>query len=918
MAELHKIFTVIDSNLSTTDVYEIYYDRDEENNGPSNYFRVEKNQTTITTGDDFIFDEQDERDRFRFRTIDHQVSFLNTEGTHLLTFTLVGIFPYARRNSEIVEDTGGSEDVDDMVITLSQTPATDNITADGKITATATGTNSPFSFALGVGAQFYTVAEIATQVSGGSPPFGAVFSGLYTVLAKDSKGFSREGNILVLTQSLAGSQTYGVLYDHTFRDGASQQYKIEIQERGYSGSITTLNESKTIEIVKESESKQIENIQIISKSISVSLVSTSFRQFQSLINGDDQKYKIVFYRDNSGFEKQFESFLEPSQTVEEFYQPNYIIDLVGSDRLSILSSEIWTSNDFESQIDILKICLDATGIIQGYRIAMNIFDAGQNSMTDTPLHQTYIDTSCYENQTYEDIIKHILKPYNAIVESWEGFWYIERLQEKLSSTVTYKEYNSDLVANGSSSYTTRKEFKGATQTDKWRWIGKQSQSYTALYRNINVNLLLQKKDGGLTNSFSSFLNGWTYIAPNSSFTSNSIVVRESLGKVILGVARGDSEVLVKKSGSVEHSISDEIRLKLTIRSKMVDQFDNIITGGRDLSLRGPYFPFKWKLLVGSKWLDVNGSWSDTEVTNQFFITALDQDFVLDIKRTMFGADDTSVYNLFLFGPSIFEADVSGTSTAEVITAMEAITTATLSGGARRIGRVGGTSTDMDLYYYQLRKDSDSSSSSINNIKPTDHSTSGHRWILVDQWGYDHGLYSGDGLYGAFTQSELSDFDLQFFPDGEDAPEKEQLSVLASRSNKQDLSIDLFHSDLTGNISSDQFLYTNFMQLSDGTPTTEWTDSLGTKQLQRHFMEFIQQLYRRPRVTINGQMYADAYVTPLSMLYTSGDDNKVYLITGMSFDYKSRTFDGEVIELSSDSLPIVNDFLEGDFLAADFN
>lgn len=930
MADLYKIFDILDNDNTPgapgdDTFYEVFYDKDEEDGTPDDYFRVDKDGVTISSGD---FLDLGAFGGQQFAVTDYGVTF--NSGTRT-SFEVSGSFPYAIRQT-LGDPGGGGGEVDDLSVTIGTiTPSSAGTVADGKFYLSFSGTNTPFAVSLTPVSQQYTTTEFYDQHDNNIAPFGALPSGTYSgVTVRDSAGYVRTISVTIPTEQQSATN-YGVKYDFTFKDKSDQTYKVEIEERDYSGSVNTLTNSGNFPIVisREAASVFIGENQILPSSAIIELVSTSFREWEEFINADEEEYRVKFYQGTSAL--RWQGFIIPEQTTEVLYQPPYIIKLSANDRLGDLSAYRWGSeigiNSSLQLIDIIHRCLSVLNMSLGYRIVANIWEDSQDDTNDTPFHHTYVDTSCYVDETYDFVVSEILKSFGAHIYSWEGFWYIERIQEKSSTTVNYIEYSSDLTETADTNYNPIQTFKGATESNRWRWKGAQNQSFTNQYSKVKMNLLLCKKEAGITEGFEN-QEGWTEhtdsIAPFSTFIWKNPLNADA--SVTVGVSRQNSETYLQKTGTIEYSNSDSIKFDLTFACKMVDQVDNIITGGKDLSLRAPYFPFKWQLKIGDYYLDANASgtsaWNTSEVINQFFVQSLDSENKLSIERKLFGSVQESTYVLKIYGASVFESDLNYASATAMVTGIDGISTTSLYAGVRQIAKVGDTE-DLDFYYYELQKKEISQGLTPDGspeIYPADYNitTNPKVWVLINQWSYNHGVYSGDGLYGAYTETVFSNFDLEFLPNNQQPPENELLEVSASPSNKRELEINLLHHDLTGSVNGDQIIYTNFLRLSNGDQTATWSDRGGASQrIQNHFMDFLQTMVRSPRIKVNGSFESDQFANPTVTLNTPTDGDRYYWMPGINLDYKNSKFKGEVEEILSDNTPNVGDFDSSDFSSSDF-
>ena len=69
---------------------------------------------------------------------------------------------------------------------------------------------------------------------------------------------------------------------------------------------------------------------------------------------------------------------------------------------------------------------------------------------------------------------------------------------------------------------------------------------------------------------------------------------------------------------------------------------------------------------------------------------------------------------------------------------------------------------------------------------------------------------------------------------------------------------------------------------------------------------VQEIKSNPE-KLNGSFIFREEITPISVLRDPNDDNRKFLMTGSEIDFKQRTVNGEVVEISSDTDPETSSF-----------
>jgi len=108
-------------------------------------------------------------------------------------------------------------------------------------------------------------------------------------------------------------------------------------------------------------------------------------------------------------------------------------------------------------IEVLRLALNLLPSPLPIREIVNIYEDSINgATTDSMMNQIYVASEVYKeikdvgDESFEvaffanQVIEEILKPFNAHIFQWNGYWYIIRPQEYLDSTMYYREYNANV------------------------------------------------------------------------------------------------------------------------------------------------------------------------------------------------------------------------------------------------------------------------------------------------------------------------------------------------------------------------------------------------------------------------------------------------------------------------------------------
>ena len=768
MADIRKIGEVTAGTASTIDRYEVYFDADLLDSGSE--FTVDKNGVNLVEGSaDDLFPED-----FSFLYWTNLgVELFSADEALIYYFTKIPQWPYFEQQSR-TNQSAEFGDINDMVVTAKvKQAATDLETTDGQLTFKVYGTNNPFT--LRVSGRSFAVSTSLGAFNGYTVDVTTgLGAGDHQWQVDDSKGFQRVGIITIPTADENGETSYGLHYYFDFIH-KSNEYRVELHERGYSGSTSQIDYAGKSPIVINTNGQGLllHEIFLFETSATFSLVSETFGEWRAIAQSDDEKYLLKIFNDNTGTaaNMMWQGFVTPQSYNEDYTQAPYITRLTAHDRTADLKNYEFTqkatiyvgegeyewlpsltqTKEYEtlnqpikgyfSELEIIDFCLSKLNLNQKYRVAINLFEDDHDSAsTDTPLEQTYIDTRCYYTDgramNCSEILQAVLTKYKAHVLNWGGYWYIISKKDLESATVNYVQYSTALAQDDTGSWSPRITWGQTSESNYYRYKGPQNLGYTPIYKNINVITEYNNangKNGFAGDPTDQFWDGWSFFVGNTasgqaqSFFTSRQELRNNKREWTTGIGRENSYSYWQLSGEMEGSVKDKVYLKFTIRPdiELVTDIDD-----PDIRLRSPYFPLKWQLKVGDYYLDSSGNWGLTEVINERFIESLGQDVILEIEEFLPDNDDFSnTYNLRIYSGSIFEATVlsdgtlmSSTSKSGLRTLIKAIDTDSdaVEGGTRIIGRVqpDGILGNAQLYYYEMAEveDADALSGFVTDME----------------------------------------------------------------------------------------------------------------------------------------------------------------------------------------------------------
>lgn len=897
--------------------------------------------------------------------------YVTFEGSNTITFDFVTSFPYFLKEINPTVTDGDiifiEPPVYDISLTLlSNTRASSKYAADGEVVLSATGTNSPFD---------YFDYNPGTDANAVTNPGGATFSGLasgnyeFWARSQDSERILDSTSIVVgvdydiVTPSPpdpTAASNYGARYVVFESNFNNQEYKTEIWKRDYTGDVETVTgSSQPFGYTLRGEGRDVYESTIVSSNVTVNLISTYLDQFKSLAFADEKEYIIIRSKFNGvTYDLSWYGYMTPSSYQDVLYQSPYSVNISGNDRLGDLNKfdfslvtgfpEIVTGH--YTQLGLLQICLNKLVLNFGYRIACNIFSEGHTTTNMSPLEQTYVDASIYANENEilkcDVVVRDILKIYGARLFSWEGHWYVVRIDEFLNETITYQEYNSLGVRTGSGTWNPRIDFKTPTETERFRWVnGAQSRIFSALYKAVNITIDKKASKGGLSKGFSAlsftgasnyfnFYQGYNLISVNDSDLTSIAPNMKVRFNLFTGTLETDfsniepywevgvtpdsfSGTYISTTGNFSYSNADSIKIKSTFSIKHIMQ--GLYEDGA--FEYPPFMQLKWSFKLGDLYLTDSGGWSTDSYVNVVFYDEPGSDYTLERVASLpiqLLGEQNSNYELRFYACDMHESTRAYTNDGQINPNLSIIPTANLASGTRRNYMVYNSPTESryprTLYYYELTKSPFEiyNPNLLREVYPNDYhiETNNRSWVLVSTW--DAPIIV-PGVIQNQTKTKYKGINLFFLPNGEEIVDSQTISQNGSPSNNVDLNITIGQHDLSQEVFNEEQLFLNFLKLSNGDPTSNWTiigESV-TRSIQDHLARWIVKLAKRTRAIISGNFRVDGLeFTPLNVLHDPDDSNRLYLPTGVNSNFKDQQYSGEVIEIGSGDEVTTSGFTSG--------
>lgn len=270
--------------------------------------------------------------------------------------------------------------------------------------------------------------------------------------------------------------SWAIKYRKEFTDILGLDWKIEIEEDAYAGSVIVIPEStdSPLNIQYLANSDELFDTPIKGSKADLTIYANSNFQWVDLYTYQDQHFRMSIYYNSTLYWRGYvlsDNYQEPYDT------PDYAVTVSATDGLGILKNYLYASSDvvsggtetityyngrrLESQV-ILDI-LGKIGITE-FKEYINIYATGMNSsVNDSPMDQLYIDVDVFKDQNCYDVLNSVLIKYNAVIRQHLGEYFIYRPTELKS--IVYGRHFTGATTQTSLSYSPDQFISRSTVTD---------------------------------------------------------------------------------------------------------------------------------------------------------------------------------------------------------------------------------------------------------------------------------------------------------------------------------------------------------------------------------------------------------------------------------------------------------------------
>lgn len=247
--------------------------------------------------------------------------------------------------------------------------------------------------------------------------------------------------------------------------------------------------------------------------------------------------------------------------------------------------------------EVLAHALSQTGFVLGLYESVNVY---QNSFSmgddDSPLNQATVHPEYWYSQegTFLDFVQDICELFGARIYQWQGYWYLQRINE-FSGEYLRREFDnvgtivaaSGIWIDGTSTVTETNSFS----EDEIFTIRKADY--------VRVEVIEAAEKSYFENSY---FEDWTSGVPDH-WTNSGLTLTESTEKVT-----GSKSLQVGSSASSNYLQHDGVVSYLNVDNPSITgtyKFDN------PTPLNSEGYMFRYSIKANAYWVDANGSWTNS-------------------------------------------------------------------------------------------------------------------------------------------------------------------------------------------------------------------------------------------------------------------------------------------------------------------
>jgi len=428
---------------------------------------------------------------------------------------------------------------------------------------------------------------------------------------------------------------YGKKYTLSAIGKSGHTFTAEIWEDNYSGAVYQIN-TYTNPFVLECNASSDDPFQpILPTTFTIQADMTDFvGPFPDFLTTNDRKYHVKFYAEGTTY-LLWQGFILMDNLTLPFTTGRRIITIICIDGLGLLKSCTYNftsanSNTGETLIQIIRNCLNAIGLPDGYKInsAINYYTTAQSTSLSY-LRQTYIIPDNWTNNdfTYKtcyDILEKILVAHGAQLYQSNGQWWVTSVNERAVDTLRVFQTDNLLTADTSFNLNINREIKpyiNDTLTPYYFISNSQTKILNKCFQSLKITANLDYPENTVVNGNMAIVTGG--IPDNwqrSLGTGGSLTMTNSSGIYGAEITSGTTNTVLRALNCGYVSEGDILDIKFLAKPNII--------GNLEIEIRvdGGTTQYYWVTSGGvNQWLTGGGYYSHkintTNLEPQSFTTS---------------------------------------------------------------------------------------------------------------------------------------------------------------------------------------------------------------------------------------------------------------------------------------------------------
>lgn len=812
---------------------------------------------------------------------DHVSGYSFCDGTSLVWFSMVSSYPqypfFGKRITEDspVCDTGGGAVCDIHWVGSPTITHAVSQTEGGSIQVAAESSNGVVKYSLRK-PDSYDDANNTTGLITLLPP------GNWTVYAVDPNNCIASKSFQILYQPTEGEHYRFTWASKKIQSGTSRDARLRIYEREYVGDVVEIDYGHTspFKLYKPKQGEINDKFfPVHPTNAEVSLASLKDYQFLPLFTQDNKKYRGVYEVDEgSGFTTVWQGFEDPNVYQEDFIATPYFVGLRFSDNVKTLETEKFADDDGNlltgdmKLIKVIALIMKKTGLNLKIRSGLNIFETNHNTAaTDDPLDQTYVDVTCYreESEPFDcwRVLESILRPFGARIFQYDNQWIIEEIDRAVEE-YAYRVFDADGVYESNSTFDPIIDVKNPSLTNRAALVQQDhSAEIIPAYGNIDIVSKLnyvgsivaggfekedllspesetENKELGVYTSEEGFTDWTLRLNGTSGVSFGRVVIGDNPGGASRrGIQEDDltrsvgaffynpdawsgnlrNAYIESSAKAYQYGPGSEIRIKFEYSTPAKPEYEFMV--------------LRIMVKVGTNYLQQNLTWDTTESIYRAYpkVSNSLQSFDLTVPAPDADVvtDSTIQMRIYFYASSFFDYGLPTATTdpedgTDGLSGLDSLVTDGVEYDyrldLRREITIGGIFEAYFREFYELRVSDATEDVDAGRIRAGDYdgTTNPKLWWRL----------KSINIKSEESNTRRRGVDLKFYVDnvaadsllnGQPPPETDTISLPISKFINENLEVELYNFDVP-NITNGKNMYNNYFRLSDGTPTSQWARS----------------------------------------------------------------------------------------------